>query len=579
MLKDLKTFYKFIFKYKKDFIIFLFVLFLATTLQNILPYFYKVLIDAIPLQDYEYISKIILYYIILKIIITLLNTSTFYLGDKSMIPASKDARLAVFRKIQDLDFAFHVNKNTGSLISAFKRGDGAFMGMFETLHHHILDVFISLVVVLIFFYQVVPSIVGVMALIFLINIIVSVYLIRFNISKRVAFNATEDKISGIITDNLINYETVKFFAQEEKEEDRLKTEFQEWVDRIWAYANTFRLMDVVIGTLSNLGIFVILKILVSELSLGAITTGDFIMVLSFLTSFYYRFFELLYSLREIAKKQVDLQTYFALLDNEILIKDPEKPVKVENIQGHIQFKDVSFKYPDGNENILTNINLDIKPGESIAFIGRSGAGKTTIVKLLLRFYDTNSGAILIDNTNIAELTKAQLRSFIGIVPQEPILFNNTIGFNVAYGNDKASKKDIAKACRMANLHDFIEKLSLKYETMVGERGIKLSGGQKQRLAIARMILANPKIIIFDEATSNLDSESEHLIQDALWKISKDRTVLIIAHRFSTVRKVDRVIVLDKGEIVESGTHKELTKKNGLYVYLREMQTKDQEYLN
>ena len=411
--------------------------------------------------------------------------------------------------------------------------------------------------------------------VFLTNILVGWLLIKSNIRKRAIFNEAEDRISGIITDNLINYETVKFFAQEKKEEGRLKRKFKDWESKLWAYTNSFRLIDITIGTLSNLGILAIFWVAIHRLVAGQMTIGDLVMIASFSTSLYHRFFRLLYHLRDIARNYVDIQRYFSILDNEILIKDPKRPVKIRDTKGEIRFKDVSFNYPDNRENILTNINLHIKPGESVAFVGRSGVGKTTLIRLLLRFYDTNKGNILIDGIDIRRLTKSQLRSLIGIVPQEPILFNNTIGFNIAYGNNQAKKADIIKATEMANLHKFVEGLPLKYETQVGERGIKLSSGQKQRLAIARMLLTNPKIIIFDEATSNLDSESERLIQNALWKIAKNRTVLIIAHRFSTVRRADRIVVMEKDQIVESGPHDELIKKKGLYSYLWQLQSKEQ----
>jgi len=225
---------------------------------------------------------------------------------------------------------------------------------------------------------------------------------------------------------------------------------------------------------------------------------------------------------------------------------------------------------------LSNINLLINPGESIAFVGRSGAGKTSLVKLLLRFYDTSSGEILVDGVDISKMTKSYLRSLLGVVPQEPVLFNNTIGFNIKYGRQTASKKEIEKAAKMANLDGFINGLKDKYETMVGERGMKLSGGQKQRLAIARAMLIKPKIMIFDEATSNLDSESEGKIQDALWKTAQNRTTLIIAHRFSTIRKADKIVVLDKGKIVETGNHNQLMNKKGLYFKLWSLQFVERE---
>ncbi len=573
MLEVFKRFYQFLFHYKKAFIAFVFVLVIAAISANLTPYIYKLLIDSIPSRDYQLLLKIIILFVGVRIAANFLNTLSFYLGDKALLPAGRDARIKIFKRIHDLDFAFHVNKSTGVLISVFKRGDNAFFSLFHHLNIHIAHIIISLFVVLFFFNQITSSIAFLMLLIFFGNAFISWHLIKFNIKKRRKFNKAEDKISGIITDSLINYETVKFFAQEKREEKRLKREFKDWIAKLWEYANTFRLMDITIGGLANLGMFAILWIVVRKLVIGEITTGDLVMVVSFTTGFYFRFFDFLYRLRDIAKDYVDLQRYFSILDNEILIKDPKRPVKIKEVKGEIRFEGVTFDYPDGKKGVLKNINLYIKPGNSIAFVGRSGVGKTTIIRLLLRFYDVTKGKILIDGIDIRNFTKSQLRSFIGIVPQEPILFNNTIGFNIVYGNCRAKKADIIKATKMANLYNFIESLPLKYKTQVGERGIKLSGGQKQRLAIARMILTNPKIIIFDEATSNLDSESEVLIQNALWKIAKNRTVLIIAHRFSTLRKADKIIVLEESQIAETGSHDELMKKKGLYSYLWHLQFK------
>ncbi|MGI5826598.1 MAG: ABC transporter ATP-binding protein, partial [Patescibacteria group bacterium] len=359
-----------------------------------------------------------------------------------------------------------------------------------------------------------------------------------------------------------------------KEEQRLIEEFKDWNKKIWLYANSFRMMDVIVGSISVIGIFFVLYVVLQKLMAGEVSIGDVVLVAGFSTSFFYRFFELLWHVRGIAKHHADLDKYFAVLDNEVLIKDPAQPVAVKEIKGQVEMQDVSFKYPDSQDYVLQNIDLKIPAGSSVAFVGRSGAGKTTIVKLLLRFYDVSAGKIAIDGIDIKDFAKSQLRSFIGIVPQEPILFNNTIGYNIAYGKDDATKEDIVQAAKLANLHDFIDSLPLGYDTEVGERGIKLSGGQKQRLAIARMILADPSIIVFDEATSNLDSESERLIQDALEKVSKGRTVLIIAHRFSTVRRVDKIVVMEQGKVIETGNHDSLIRKrDGLYSYLWRLQTK------
>ena len=573
MLKVFKRFYQFLFNYKKTFIAFFFVLLVAIVLTNLTPYIYKLLIDAISSKDYQLFLNLIFIFIAIKLGGGLLNVLSVYLGDRVLLPAARDARIAIFRYIQDLDFAFHVNKSTGALISVFKRGNGAFFDLFHHLNIHIFRIVISLLVTLFFFNRIAPSIALLMLFVFIGNVFVSWRLIEFNIKKRNIFNKSEDKISGIITDNLINYETVKFFAQEEKEEKRLRAEFNPWLEKLWVYANSFRLMDIVITILSNIGTLAVFWIAAQKLIAGQITSGDFIMIATFTTTFYAHCFELLYNLRQTAKGYTDIHSYFSILDKDILIKDPETPLKIKEIKGKIELKGVSFDYPKGKSGVLNNVSLCIEPGHSAAFVGRSGVGKTTIIRLLLRFYDVTKGKILIDGVDIRNLTKSNLRSILGIVPQEPILFNNTIGFNIAYGSTGAKMENIIEASKLANLYDFIEELPLKYKTYVGERGVKLSGGQKQRLAIARMILSNPKIIIFDEATSSLDSESETLIQEALWKIAQNRTVIIIAHRLSTVRRADNIIVLDKGTIVESGKHEELIKRKGLYSYLWELQSK------
>ena len=279
----------------------------------------------------------------------------------------------------------------------------------------------------------------------------------------------------------------------------------------------------------------------------------------------------MFRLRELAKNYTDLEKFIAILDIYPEVKDPVSPKVLNNPHGDISFKNVSFAYYESKE-IMHNFNLNIKDGESVAFVGPSGAGKTTIIKLLLRFFDCLSGSISIDGVDIKDLKKTYLRKIIGMVPQEPVLFNDTILYNISYPNKNATLEDVRKAASAANLDNFIESLPKKYETKVGERGIKLSGGQKQRLAIARVFLANTPILIFDEATSQLDSISEKLIQNSLWKVAKSKTAIIIAHRLSTVMRADRIIVLDKGRIIEEGAHKDLINtKNGLYKQLWTMQ--------
>lgn len=542
----------------------------AVVLENIRPYFYKILINKGSQGEYSQLLGILLLYGGSWILSDLLTSLANFLGDRVAVPASADARKTVFKKIQDLDFAYHVDKNTGSLISAFKRGDNAFFDLFATIYREVVPIVISIGVMFYFFGGVSAKFVWILVGLLAINGVIATILIKKNLAKRAEFNDEEDNIANVITDNLINYETVKFFAQEKQEEQRLAKNFIPWTKKLYAYADIFRVIDIVIGSMSLVAMMGVMSLMLTDLRTGEVSLGDFTMITSFMGGFYYRFFGLIWSIRRIAKQYTDIEKYFSILDQKVLVRDGDKDYLMKKVVGKIEFKQVKFVYPKNKKSVLSGINLTINPGESVAFVGKSGAGKTTLVKLILRFYDLSSGQILVDGVNIANLTKSHLRSFIGVVPQEPVLFNNSIEFNIGYGK-KTSMDKIKQAAKMANLDKFIESLPDKYKTVVGERGVKLSGGQKQRLAIARAMLINPKILIFDEATSNLDSESEGKVQDALWKTAKNRTTLIIAHRFSTIKRADKIIVLDKGKVAEIGNHSQLLAKKGLYYKLWSLQ--------
>lgn len=577
MFKIYKTYYQFLFAYKKKFTAFVIFLVGLGLFESILPYFYKLFTDAVAQKDFSSLFNILLIYIGVRVAKLIFDILTYFFGDTVLLSSARDARLKVFRKIQDLDFAFHLTKSTGSMISAIKRGDGAFFSTFHIVNIHLTRVFINFAVVLFFLLKADFRMGLIMLGTFGVNFVISLFLIRNNIGARRDFNKAEDNTSAVIVDNLLNFETVKLFAKEDKELLRLKQVFVSWLDKLWAYANSFRMIDVIAGGIGTLGIFFVLYYGLHLFTLGSITGGDFVMMIGFISTFYYRFFELIGQLRELAKHQTDLQKYFEPLYLETKVKDPLEPIKPKEIKGEIEFVDLNFSYPEGKQDALNNVNLTIKPGESVAFVGHSGAGKTTIMKLIMRFFDITSGQILLDGINIKDMRKDTLRSFMGVVPQDPILFNNTIEYNIAYGATKPSQNDIQKAVKMANLDDFVDSMPEGLQTHVGERGIKLSGGQKQRLAIARMILADPKIIIFDEATSQLDSQSEKKIQDAFWKSSKDKTTLIVAHRLSTVVKADKIVVMQDGFIVEIGTHQELLKnKKGLYTHFWKLQTMEEE---
>ncbi len=507
-----------------------------------------------------------------RVVSQIVDLASAILGDKILFDAATRVRREIFDHVQDLDFAFHSSKSTGSLISAFKRGDAAFYNIYDTIHYRFVGVLVSLFTMLYFFQSLNFQITLVILVCFILITLSLRGLIINNVKKRAIFNDEEDSVSGIITDNLINFDTVKFFANEEWERNRLRKAFHPWLKALWDYTTSFRLIDITMFTILNVTIFLVLLISIRDAVNGSLSIPNFVLVTGFVGVFFPRLWDMVWGFREIAKNYSDIEKYFSLLDQKVKVADPISPLEIKKVKGEIEFKDVFFTYKGRVKNALEKVNLKVGRGESVALVGKSGSGKTTMVRLLMRFYDPQSGSINLDGVNIKDMTKSNLRSFIGLVPQEPILFNNTIAYNIGYAKPNASLAEIKRAASLANIDEFIESLPKKYKTEVGERGVKLSGGQKQRLAIARVILADPEIIIFDEATSHLDSESERLIQEAFWKTAKDKTTIIIAHRLSTIIRADRIIVMEHGKIQEEGTHSELLKINdGIYKHLWNLQ--------
>ncbi|OGM32854.1 hypothetical protein A2803_05985 [Candidatus Woesebacteria bacterium RIFCSPHIGHO2_01_FULL_44_21] len=574
MLNILRVYYRYLARRRFIFGLVLLLIVVSAILHSLTPYFYKLFVDKLPDLNEQVLINILVVYVIVRLVATGLSALTFQLGDLLLIDAASDTRIDVFKKVHDLDFAFHASKSTGSLISAVKRGDGSYFNLFHAIHFRIFWVVIEFFVMF-FFLSALDIRIGlsigtsVFALLLTIK-----FIIGKNIRIRTLFNRAEDDVSDVIVDNFVNFETVKLFAKENWERARLQNVFGPWKKHLWDYGISFRYFDLSVGGIMTVGIFITLFLSLRLALNNEITIGDFVLVAGFTASFYPQIFDLVFALRDIAKNFVDMERYFGLLDENILVKDSENPLNFTQVKGEIIFDNVYFSYKGGQKNALKGVSLTIRQGQSIALVGRSGGGKTTMVKALMRFYDLDSGKIEIDDIDISKVTKQELRSHMGVVPQEPILFNNTIGYNIKYGSPEATNKELIAAAKMANIHDFIETMPKGYNTNVGERGIKLSGGQKQRVAIARMILADPDIIIFDEATSHLDSESEKLIQDAFWRASKNKTTIIIAHRLSTVMKADKIVVMSKGKIKEIGTHGELLDKEGsLYKYLWDLQTK------
>lgn len=557
--------YHFIWQYKWPFLIGSIPLVLAMILNNIAPFFVKWLTETAQAQDFNQGFNLILIFAALLIIANFLENFGYFITDKNMVHTSNSIAHSVLTHIHNLDFAYHTNKSSGKLISLMKRGDDAFFAYYDIINRQLLNLAISFAMMIFAFTALRPSYLIFVAALVLLTASVATFLIKINIQKRQAFNEADDEVSSARVDNLVNFDTVKYFANEKFEQDRFANLLHIWNKRLQAYFFTFRYFDGIVGNLINLALVGIMYLALMDLSRGQIALADFLLVSTFAMTLFPKMMHLLFSIRELAKKHTDLKTYLELLDEPVVVDDPKQPKYLTKVSGTVEFKQVNFAY-ENKQAILQDFSLQLKAGEVVALVGFSGAGKSTVAKLLMRMYDPQQGEVLLDGVNIKELKRVDLRQFIGVVPQDPLLFNNTIYFNIAYAKNNAKRKEVLEAAKAAQVDGFVQDLPAGYDTIVGERGIKLSGGQRQRLAIARVLLEKPQIIIMDEATSSLDSASEKIIQQAFWQMVRDpknpKTSIIIAHRLSTIMQADRIVVLDQGKIAEIGNHQELIEKDG-----------------
>lgn len=384
-------------------------------------------------------------------------------------------------------------------------------------------------------------------------------------------NELDSKTTGFVADTITNQSNVKLFASLGFELGSFNKLVVQWKNSLVTAWNVHTIQEAIQSALMIGGDFVIVYTSIKLWSQGALTVGEVVMIQAFMIRVFDRLWEIGRNIRRLYQgfAEANEMTEILLTPHEVLDVKEAKNLTVKS--GKIEFQKVFFGYK-ANQNIFRNFSLSIEPGQKLALVGPSGGGKSTIVKLLLRFLDIESGVISIDNQNIAEVTQDSLRTKVSLVPQDPVLFHRSLFDNIQYGNPKATKDQVIKASKLAHCHEFISRLPDSYHTFVGERGIKLSGGERQRVAIARAILKDAPILVLDEATSSLDSESELLIQDALKNLMKDKTVIVIAHRLSTIMQMDRIVVIEKGKIKESGTHNELVElSDGAYQKLWNIQ--------
>ncbi len=570
-VKVLKIYLSLVWIRKWDFTAFLVLLLISSGLTRLSPVFLGNIVDELTRQNFQRAEFIVVVLIGVRVFGGLLQNLKDHFGGLTLVTAHREAKNRYLGALQRMDYAYHTSKSSGSLISISKRGDGAIGTANVEINDRAMVLIVEFIVAIVF----VATVNQTIGLIFLVTVILTLticaFLIKLNIDKRKIANKADDAVTGVIVDNMVGFETVKIFAREAWELRKLDKAYIPWIKAYLDYFFTFRYIEVSVLFFSTIGISVALFYGVELLRSGQISLGQFTIIAGFIFALAQSMMDLVYKFRELAKTYTDLVNYFEIMELQPKIVDAIRPLKLERARGNISFRKVAFGY-NGSLEVLQDINLDIKAGESIALVGKSGAGKTTLTKLVLRFYDVSQGAIFLDNVDIRKLQLENLRKQIGLVPQEAVLFNDTIAYNIGYALDNPSLEEVSNAAMKANLHDFVISLPEGYNTIVGERGIKLSGGQRQRLAIARVILENPAIVLFDEATSQLDSENEKQVQEAFKELTTGKTTLIIAHRLSTIMHADRIIVFDQGRVVEQGKHRELIAQKGFYARLWSLQT-------
>jgi ATP-binding cassette subfamily B protein len=482
--------------------------------------------------------------------------------------------LEVFKHLHNLSLRFHLERQTGGVTRDIERGARGISSLIHLTLFSVLPTLIEISLVAGILFAKFDWIYAAITLVVLvIYIALTISITEWRTQLRRQMNEMDSQANTKAIDSLLNYETVKYFGNEEFEAKRYDSSLQSWEVAAVKNQTSLGMLNAAQAAIIAIGVTTMLIRASHGVVEGKLTVGDLVMINAFLIQMFIplNFLGVMY--REIKQSLTDIERLFKLLNVNREVADQADALPLLVTGAEVKFDDVRFGY-DSNRGILQGVSFTVPAGHNIAVVGTSGAGKSTLSRLLYRFYDVNEGVIYIDGQDIRQVTQTSLRAAIGIVPQDTVLFNDSIYYNVAYGRPTASREEIVEAARAAHILHFIESLPNGWETTVGERGLKLSGGEKQRVAIARTILKNPRILILDEATSALDTQTEKIIQAELKEIAKNRTTLTIAHRLSTIVDADQILVMEQGQIVERGDHRELLAANGIYAKLWALQQEE-----
>ncbi len=478
--------------------------------------------------------------------------------------AIRRVALQTFRHLHALSLRFHLDRQTGGLSRSIERGTKGIEFLLSFMLFNIIPTLVEILLVCGILWGLFNIWFAAVTLATVVAYVAySMLVTEWRLKYRRQMNESDETANTKAIDSLINYETVKYFGNEEHEASRYDVALKRYERASVKSKTSLSLLNIGQGLIIAAGLTAIMYMAGLGVSAGNMTVGDFVLVNAYMLQLYQPLNFLGFVYREIKQSLVDMERMFSLLRLAREVQDAPGATPLEVSDGVVAFEDVFFSYEE-RRGILKGVSFTVPAGNTVAIVGPSGAGKSTISRILFRFYDVQSGKVTIDGQDIRDVTQASVRAAIGIVPQDTVLFNDTIRYNIAYGRPGASDAEVENAARMAQLDAFIAQLPDGYETMVGERGLKLSGGEKQRVAIARTILKQPKILLFDEATSALDTHTEREIQNSLRAVAQDRTALVIAHRLSTVIDADEIIVLSHGEIVERGHHTDLLARNDVY---------------
>ena len=513
-------------------------------------------------------STLILWYILGAYALSRLGQQIFsegkeYLFSRVAQRAVRGAAMTAFRHLHLLSMRFHLDRQTGGLTRAIERGAKGMEFIMTSAAFEVVPLLVEVLLVSILLWVMFgwPYAIITFATV-LIYALFTIKVTEWRMKFRRQMNKADEQAATKAVDSLINYETVKYFNAEAHEAERFDVSMRQYEDAAVLSRTSLAAVNIGQGAVIAIGLVLIMGIAGHDIQQDKLSVGDFVAVNTYLLQLYLPLNFLGWVYREIRQSLIDLERMFGLLDEHPDVKDPENAQALRLSQGEIKFDNVHFAYKD--RAILKGVSFTVPAGKKVAIVGPSGAGKSTISRLLFRFYDPQNGHIEIDGQDIQSVKQASVRAAIGVVPQDSVMFNASIGYNIHYGRAEASQAEIEEAARLASIDSFIKQLPEGYEALVGERGLKLSGGEKQRVAIARAILKKPSIFLFDEATSALDSQTEKQIQTALNAVSQSRTTLIIAHRLSTIVDSDEILVMKDGQIAERGTHPQLLAKEGLY---------------